>query len=189
MFGTSCHIECFEMSRKSAQTPLYYNFWVRYSSFSKSNNNDPTQIKIWEKNFIHLYFPIHNQFCWFALSQDVSPHSQCRIPFFQPILPWLSFWIWPKEDYWKICGLPWLPRLMWINDQRDASRGLETTKNCKGGIWRVRWMRWQFGISVFEVFLHQSCSMRTRIILVQDRPFSTQCFQLTCCQSIFKTSR
>ncbi len=86
-----------------------------------------------EKNFIHGHLPIHNQFSWFVLSQNTDPHLKCRVTFFQAILPWLSFQIWPGEDYWKICELRWLPRcLVWINDHEDASSGLETAKNCMG---------------------------------------------------------
>ncbi len=43
-------------------------------------------------------------------------------------------------------------------------------KIAQGEIWRVLWMRWQFNIDVFEVFLHQSHNMRTYIILVRDLP-------------------
>ncbi len=79
-------VEHFETSRKSVRTPLYNNFRVRYSTFSKSSYSDPSQIKITETNFIHRHLLIHNQFSWFALLQNTDSHSQCRVPFFQPIL-------------------------------------------------------------------------------------------------------
>ncbi len=59
-------------------------------------------------------------------------HSQCRIPFLQPILPWLSFRIQSEEHCWKMCGFCWLPHFMQIDNHRDASWGLEAAKNHTG---------------------------------------------------------
>ncbi len=109
-FEEAGRIEHFEKSQRSTRTLLYDNFQAGYhGSFNKSSYGDSSH-------------PIHTQFSWLACSQNTDHHSQCRVPFFQPILPWLSFQIQPEEDFW-LCWLPCC--LMGYNNYGDAFWGLE----------------------------------------------------------------
>ncbi len=158
-------VECFEMSRKSVRTHLYNNFRARYSGFSVSNYSEPSQIKIREKNLIHRYLSIHNQFSWSRFLKiptficNAQFHSlslfylDCLFEFglgktvekCVDFVDYLVIWYESTTMEMLLQGLKW-PNMPWDK------------------IWCVRWMRWKFNIDVFEVFLHQLLSMVTHII-------------------------
>ncbi len=180
-------VEHFETNWNSMQTSLYNNFWMRSSNFSKSSYNKNTRKKIL---FIAI-FQFTISFLRWAISKYHLSHSQCRVPFFQPIWPWLSFQIWPEEDCWKMCGIRWLPHyLTQIGNHRDASSGLEKAKIRWYEIWRVRRIKWQFNIGVLRYSYTSRTVWGYALSCCKIHWFfNFGCFQIACHHRIFKTLR
>ncbi len=128
--GTNISVPPYIFILKGAQTPPFDNFQAKYSSFSESRYDDPSQTKIREKNILFvgmLRFTI--SFLVRALSKYWPSFAIWSSVYFTLIV----FSNWPEEDKWKLCKLYWLPRcLMRIDDHKDASGRLEIAKNCTG---------------------------------------------------------
>ncbi len=163
--------------------PLYNNFRVRYSNFSKSSYGDPLQIKMREKNFIHHYLPIYNWFSWcshffkiLTLIRNAEFHSFS--PFY---LDCLSKFTLRKTDL-----------VVW-HESTTTEMLLEGWKQPKiawGEIWREQiWVDnsplvfSRYFCPSRRVWGHALCWCKIHLF------FNSGCFQLTCLQRIFKTLR
>ncbi len=110
---------------------LYDNFSARYISFSGSSYSDPSQIKIREKKFLFsVIFRLTISFLGSHslkipnLSRDAEFHS------FSPFYLDCLFKFILKKTVEKFVNFVGLPRLMRIDNYKDASVGSKTAQDC-----------------------------------------------------------
>ncbi len=156
------------LASASSIFPAYDNFQGRYSGFSESSYDGPSQIKIREKNLFITVFLFTISFPGSFFLKISTLIRNVEFHFFSPFYLDCLFKFGLRKTVEKCVKFVDYLVLCKTTTMRCFLRVKKRPIIAQGEIWRVQWMRRQFNIGVLEVFLHQWYSMGIHIILVQD---------------------